>query len=211
MEFYLPFSLSGVPEAQTFVGREKESTDIQEAFQGDGSRRKVVVLKGLGGIGKTQLAVKFVKEVADNYSAIIWLDGKTEDTLKQSFALSAKRLYKHHPASKVLKRAVESKDIDDAVASVKDWLSAERNHRWLLVFDNIDNPILPDVEDLRAYNVQSYFPGANQGSIIITTRSLRLNIGDIVPVTKLGTEESIEILRSTSRREGLDQGMKHHQ
>jgi hypothetical protein len=211
MEFSLPFSLSGVPEAHTFVGREKELTDMQEALQGDGCRRKVVVLQGLGGIGKTQLAVKFVKEVADNYSAIIWLDGKTEDTLKQSFALTAKRLYKYHPASKLLKQAAGSKDINDAVVAVKEWLSNKGNHRWLLVFDNIDNPILPDVKDSQAYDTHSYFPEANQGSIIITTRSSRIDIGESVPVSKLGTQESIEILRSTSRREALDQGMQYQQ
>jgi hypothetical protein len=55
IDFRLPFSLSGVPEVQTFIGREKELTNIGEALQGDGSRRRVVLLQGLGGIGKTYL------------------------------------------------------------------------------------------------------------------------------------------------------------
>jgi hypothetical protein len=211
MEFSVPFSLSGVPEAQIFVGREKELTEIREALQGDDSYRKVVLLQGLGGIGKTQLAVHFLKEVADSYSAIIWLDGKTEDSLKQSFAIAAKRLYKYHPASKLLRRAVESKDIDVTGAAVREWLSAEGNHRWLLVFDNFDNPRLPGVEDPQAYDLQSYFPETHQGSVIITSRSSRLGIGEIISVSKLGVQESIEILSSTSRRGGLDQGMEYVQ
>jgi hypothetical protein len=207
MDFELPFSISGVPEAQVFIGREKELTDIEEAFQGDGSQRKVVLLQGLGGIGKTQLAVSFLKKHADSYSAIVWLDAKTEDALRQSFAATAKRLYKYHPGSKLLRRAVESKDIDEVIAGVKEWFSTEGNHRWLLVFDNVDDPKLPGVEDLQAYDIESYFPETFQGFIIITTRSSRLEIGTVVSVPKLDTHKSIAILSSTSAREGLEHGV----
>jgi hypothetical protein len=207
MDFYLPFSLAGVPEVQTFVGRKKELTEIGEALQGDGLRRKVVLLLGLGGIGKTQLAVSFLKENAGSYSAIVWLDAKTEDALKQSFTLTAKRLHRHYPTSELLRRAEESKDIDDIVAHIKEWFSAEGNHRWLLVFDNVDNPKLPGVNDPEAYDIEPYFPETRQGSIIITTRSSRLEIGKAVSVSKLNTRESIDILSSTSGREGLDTGL----
>jgi hypothetical protein len=206
-EFHLPFSLSGVPEVQTFVGRQKELTDIEEAHQGDGSRRKVVLLQGLGGIGKTQLAVSYLKQHADKYSATVWLDAKTEDTLKQSFTVTAKRLHRYHPTSELLRRATESKDINDTIADVKEWFSAEGNHRWLLVFDNVDNPKLPGVNDPEAYDIEPYFPETHQGSIIITTRSSRLEIGKVVSVPKLSTGESIEILSSTSGRGGLNTGL----
>lgn len=60
-DFSVPFSLSGVPEVQEFVGRKEELMEIRETFQGYGSQRKVVILHGLGGIGKTQLAVASIK------------------------------------------------------------------------------------------------------------------------------------------------------
>jgi AAA+ ATPase superfamily predicted ATPase len=141
-----------------FIGREKELTSMREALQGDGSRRKVVLLQGLGGIGKTQLAVSFLKEHADSYSATVWLDAKTEDALRQSFAATAKRLYKYHSGSEPLRKAVESNEIDDTVANIKEWFSTKGNHQWLLVFDNVDNPKLPGLEDPEAYNIESYFP-----------------------------------------------------
>jgi hypothetical protein len=208
MDFHVPFSLSGVPKVQKFIGRQKEMTDIREALRGDGSQRKVVLLQGLGGIGKTQLAVSFLKTHADKYSAIVWIDGKSENALRQSYAATAKRLYKYHPDSPLLQRAVASKEIDDTVENVKEWFSTEGNHRWLLVFDNVDNPKLPGVEDHQAYDIESYFPETHQGSILITTRSSRLQIGKVVSVSKLNTQESIEILGSTSGREGLELGMK---
>ncbi|SLM36237.1 P-loop containing nucleoside triphosphate hydrolase [Lasallia pustulata] len=207
-DFTVPFSLSGIPETENFVGRKEELAKIKKAFQGDGSQRAVVLLHGLGGIGKTQLAVTFVKEHRDIYSAIFWLNGKNEDTLKQSFAIMANRLYKEHPSSALLRTAAEAKDVDQIVIIIRQWLSAKENHRWMLVFDNIDNPKLPGNGDPQAYDVRSYFPEAYQGSILITTRSSRLKIGKVVSVRKLvDIRESIAILTSTSGRVNLDRGV----
>ncbi|SLM35632.1 P-loop containing nucleoside triphosphate hydrolase [Lasallia pustulata] len=207
-DFTVPFSLSGIPETENFVGRKEELAKIKEAFQGDGSQRAVVLLHGLGGMGKTQLAVTFMKEHRDTYSAIFWLNGKNEDTLKQSFAVMANRLYKEHPSSALLRTAAEAKDVDQIVVIIRQWLSAKENHRWMLVFDNIDNPKLPGNEGPQAYDVRSYFPEAYQGSILITTRSSRLKIGKVVSVRKLvDTRESIAILTSTSGRVNLDRGI----
>jgi len=207
-DFTVPFSLSGVPETEHFVGRKEELIKIKDTFQGDGSQRTVVLLHGLGGIGKTQLAVTFVKEQKNTYSAIFWLNSKNEDTLKQSFAVVAKRLHDEYPSSALLRTAVKSQDIDQTVIVVKQWLSAKRNHRWMLVFDNIDNPKLPNTKDPQAYDIRSYFPGMHHGSILITTRSSGLRIGKVVSVQKLFDDrESIAILASTSRRVNLDQGI----
>jgi AAA+ ATPase superfamily predicted ATPase len=58
-----------VPEIQHFVARNQELAEIHEKLKRDGSRR-VVVLHGLGGMGKTQLAIEYTKQHKDNYSAI---------------------------------------------------------------------------------------------------------------------------------------------
>lgn len=206
-DFSISLSLSGVPETEKFVGRREELNKIKNAFQGAGSRRKVVLLHGLGGIGKTQLAVAFVKEHKDNYSALFWLNGKNEDTLKQSFAGIARRLQNEYPSSALLRTAADEKDINQVVAAIRVWLSIRGNTKWMLVFDNVDNPKLPGVSDPQAYDIRLYFPEADQGSILITTRSSRLKIGEVVSVKKLlDIQESVMILASTSGREILDRG-----
>ena len=205
--FSVPFSLSGVPEVQEFIGRKEELNRIKKAFQGNGLQREVVILHGLGGIGKTQLAVASMKEHRNIYSAIFWLNGKNEDTLKHSFAHIAKRLRSEYPSSALLKRAAEIKDSDQVVTVIKQWLSIKGNTQWILVFDNVDNPKLPGISDLQAYDIRKYFPEAHQGSILITTRSSSLRIGKVISVEKLlDHQEIIIILASTSGRENLDQG-----
>lgn len=51
--FSVPFSLFGVPEVQELIGRKEELNRIKKSFQGNGLQREVVILHGLGGIGKT--------------------------------------------------------------------------------------------------------------------------------------------------------------
>ncbi len=155
--FSVSFSLSGVPEVQEFVGRKEELIRIKKAFQGNRSQRKVVLLHGLGGIGKTQLAVASMKEHRDTYSAIFWLNGKTEDMLKHSFAQIAKRLHIEYPSSMLLRRAAEEKDADQVVAVIKQWLSIKGNAQWILVFDNVDNPKFRGISDPQAYDVGYIF------------------------------------------------------
>ncbi len=194
-DFSISFSLSEVPEIEHFVGREEELAKIKETFQGDGSHRKTVLLQGLGGIGKTQLAVEYVKQQRDAYPAIFWLNGKSEDMLKQSFKNMAERLFDQFPSSTLLRTAAESKDADQVAEAMKRWLSVKGNNQWLMVFDNVDNPKLPGIKDPQAYNIKSYFPEAHQGFILITTRSSQLKIGNIIPVKKLqNVRESIAIL-----------------
>lgn len=214
--FSLPFGLSGVPEVYEFVGRKKELFEIKQEFQRDGLQRKVVVLRGLGGIGKTQLALAFIKEQRDTYSAAFWLNGRSEDTLRQSFSGMANRLYNEYPSecpsSALLKIAAEEKDIDQTITVIRRWLSIRGNTRWILVFDNIDNPKLDGngMKDPQGYDIRSYFPEADQGHILITTRSSRLEIGKVISIKKLlNIQESIAIMASMSRRRIPEQGIIH--
>ena len=48
------------------------------------------------------------------------------------------------------------------VSAVKEWFSAPGNTNWVLVFDNLDDPDLVDIEE--------YIPLCNHGMMIITSR-----------------------------------------
>jgi AAA+ ATPase superfamily predicted ATPase len=187
------------------VAREDELRDIHKALSGDGSRR-TVVLHGLGGIGKTQLAVAYAKRHKDNYSAIFWINIKDEDSLKQSFTKVAKQILQEHPSTSRLS-SVDMNNLDEVIDAVKAWQGLPYNTRWLMIYDNYDNLKLASNKDIAALDITKYLPEAYQGSVLITTRSSELEIGHLIHVTKLGdVRDSLKILSTTSRRERLTDG-----
>jgi hypothetical protein len=190
------------------VAREDELREIHKELSGDGSRR-TVVLHGLGGIGKTQLAIAYAKRHKDNYSAIFWLNIKDEDSLKQSFANVAKQILREYPSARWLS-SVNMKNLDEVVDAVKAWQGLPYNTRWLMIYNNYDNPRLASNKDLAAVDITKYLPEAYQGSVLITTRSSQVQIGHPIQVTKLADlRDSLKILSNASRREGLMDGKSH--
>ena len=196
-DFSVTFSLSDVSEIDHFVAREEELAEIHRKLNGDGSRR-TIVLHGLGGIGKTQLTIMYAKRHKNSYSAIFWLNVKDEDSLKQSFIKVAKQILREHPSANI------KGDLDEVINAVKAWLSLPNNTRWLMIYDNYDNPKLPGITNPAAVNINKFLPESYQGSIIITTRSSQVKIGHPIRVRKLeNVSDSLEILSNVSRREGL--------
>jgi AAA+ ATPase superfamily predicted ATPase len=204
-DFSVTFGLSDVAETD-FVAREKELAEINKILRNDGSRR-IAVLQGLGGMGKTQLAVAYAKRYRNSYSAILWLNIKDGDSLKQSFAKAARKILQEHPSASGLSSVDLNANLDDVVDAVKAWLSLPENTKWLVIYDNYDNPKFPGNTDLTALDIRKYFPESYQGSIIITTRSLLVKIGHRIQVRKLErVQDSLEILSNTSGREELING-----
>jgi hypothetical protein len=188
------------------VARETELVEIHRELGGDGSRR-TVVLYSLGGIGKTQLSVAYARRHKNSYSAIFWLNIKDENSLKQSFAKVARQISREHPSALRLSNMDTNESLDEVIDAVKAWLSRPNNTRWLMIFDNYNNPKLPRNSDPVAVNIRKFFPEAYQGSIIITTRSSQVRIGHLIQIRKLeDVRDSLEILSNVSRREGLRSG-----
>ncbi|KAH9203501.1 P-loop containing nucleoside triphosphate hydrolase protein, partial [Leptodontidium sp. 2 PMI_412] len=202
-DFSVPFSLSDVSDVEHFVARKTELVEIHKALSGDGSRR-LVVLHGLGGIGKTQLSAAYAKQHKDSYSAIFWLNIKDEDSLKQSFIKVAKQISRNHSSGLRLSNMDTSEALDEVVDTVKAWLSLPNNTRWLIIYDNYDNPKLPGKTDPAAVDIRMFLPESYQGSIIITTRSSQVKLGHPIQIRKLGdVRDSLEILSTVSRRQEL--------
>jgi hypothetical protein len=97
ISFTVQSSVLEVSHVNHLVGRSDELAAIHKELQHDSSRKTVVVHR-LGGMGKTQLALAYAQRHKDEYSAVFWVNSKSEDTLKQGYAVAAKRIYREHPS-----------------------------------------------------------------------------------------------------------------
>ncbi|KAK2593516.1 hypothetical protein QQS21_008782 [Conoideocrella luteorostrata] len=206
-DFSVTFSLSDVPDIQYFVAREQEIEKMRKALSSDGSRC-AVTLSGLGGIGKTQLAVAYAKRYRDEYSAIFWLNIKDEASVQQSFAKVATQISQQHPNASRLRGLNLQENHSEVVEAVKAWFSLPGNTRWLIIYDNYDNPRSTDRTN-SGIDINCLLPSAYQGSIIVTTRQSQVDIGNSIRIRKLESmEDSLKILSSTSGRDTLHNGME---
>ncbi|KAH6975787.1 hypothetical protein EDB80DRAFT_900003 [Ilyonectria destructans] len=173
-----PFSLDGVPASSNFVDRPSDTADLEKYLLPRRSHsrqtRKVFVLHGLGGVGKTQLAIDFARRHQATFSSVFWLNGRSEDRLRGSIAGCVNRIPEGQiPSTSRNQAEARSKDdLDAAVASVMEWLARPDNGDWLLIFDNVDQ----DYEQggvTGAYDLRRYLPG-DHGAILVTTRLSRL-------------------------------------
>ena len=156
--------------------------------------RKVFVLYGLGGIGKTQLAIKFAEDHQAKFDSIFFLDGSSQESLLRSFASIYYRITRGR-APQAPDSVLPSKDNqvppEKMVEEVTQWLAQKQNTRWLLIFDNIDK----EPSDEGGFDIVPYFPPMDHGSILITTRlAPLLRLGRGKRVGRMSGEEGISLL-----------------
>lgn len=134
-------------------------------------RRKMFVVHGLGGIGKTQLCIEFVRQYQESYSAVFWFDGSSQDALQRSFLNAVARLPADEVPSALVHAAEQaSPDQQFIVQGVLNWLSLPSNRQWLLVIDNVDRDHTAKVKDPLAYDIKQYLPTADHGNVLVTSR-----------------------------------------
>jgi hypothetical protein len=174
----IPFSLKGLPAVSRFVERKIEMMVMEEYFFAQDQRakympmrQKTFLIHGLGGMGKTQLAVAFARTHHEKFSAVFWLDGSSVDRLRQSFMTAASQIPQEELKADVKENLqAERIDADVVVRGVLRWLSLLSNKHWLLIIDNVDRDWNTTDNDPLAYNVREHFPQGDHGSILITSR-----------------------------------------
>jgi nucleoside phosphorylase/tetratricopeptide (TPR) repeat protein len=161
-----------------FVGRSAELAALEKALAATGrsALTQPASVHGLGGVGKSLLAVEFAYRHADDYDAVLWLAAENPTTLAAGFADLAREL-----------RLPEADEPDQGVrtAAVLRWL--ESHGRWLLIFDNA----------VRREDLDPYVPHRPAGHILITSRNPDWHpLARGIKVETLPRADSVALLRS---------------
>jgi hypothetical protein len=161
------------PRNLNFSGRENYLKELLDRLAENPNVPKPQALTGLGGIGKTQLAVEYAYRNAITYTVVWWIRAEQSEVLASDYAALI------HELKLPEREATEqSKQID----AVRRWLRA--NKQWLLVFDNAVAP----------KNVMQYLSGG-RGHVLITSRNPNWSdIAELVGVKQWQPAESVGYL-----------------
>ncbi|KAH7114187.1 putative kinesin [Dactylonectria estremocensis] len=162
-----------------------------------------MALVGLGGVGKSQLAIEFAHQLEQttpkgDQMRVFWVHAGTVVRVKESFQAIA-------DAMKIPNRNQADTDIMQLVYS---WLSNEAKGKWCMILDSADDhdvffSIQGNVKDGRP--LATYLPQSRNGSILVTTRNKDLAFkltGDFRTITEVGPMADIEALQLLENRLG---------
>ncbi|KAJ6472001.1 P-loop containing nucleoside triphosphate hydrolase protein [Mycena sanguinolenta] len=162
------------PPSRNFHGRQTILDAMHQFFIQDTGKQKIYVLHGLGGAGKTQIALKFIEKWT-HFTDRLLVDGSTTETI-----------------DKHLKNIAAIKQTGNSVQDALYWLLNDQKD-WLLFFDNADDP---------AINLNQFFPKCNHGNIIITSRNPNLQVyGAHSQVSDMDEPDAVALLLKSAHQE----------
>lgn len=176
----LPQVWGDVPQRNPdFTGREGFLEALHQELT---ERRETAVvpqaIHGMGGVGKSQIAIEYVHRHSHEYDLIWWVPAEEVGQILTSLTKLAQRL-----------KLDVSPEANTAVPAVREALSTgSTGYRdWLLIFDNAEDPA----------EARKYFPSGGAGRILVTSRNSEWQRGTrALEVDVFAREESVGFLRN---------------
>ena len=181
-----------IATVSTYIERRNLSEQLEQklgkAYRGS-TLAHAVTVTGLGGMGKTQLVLRYIKRYEEDYDTILWLDARSDETVRSSFERCCRALLL--PVDTSAGQGL----VQDAppVQAVLQWLRKRPvEQKWLVVVDNAD--------DL-SWDISRVIPAGRAGSVIVTSQDSQASrllggIGDNVKVDVMEEDEAIDMLQS---------------
>jgi tetratricopeptide (TPR) repeat protein len=178
-----------------FTGRESLLADLEaRLFKGEQTTKTALV--GLGGIGKTQVALELAYRTREKYKncSVFWLPATDMDSLHQAYRDVAKQL----------QVAGWDEEKADVKKLVQVHLSQESTRPWLCIFDNADDLsmwIRSPGSEAGPGGLKEYLPQSKQGCVLFTTRDKKVAVKlagrDVVEVPELDDKGAMHLLQES--------------
>lgn len=181
--FSVPFR-----ENERFVGRGAILAKLEEMHFEKNCRQ--VALVGLGGIGKTQVAIQFAYWVKNNkpeYS-VFWVPALNKSTFEQAYTDIAREL------------PIEQGS-EDVKVSVRRYLNSRRAGKWFLIFDNVDDMDVLYGSSGAEGGLKQYLPQSENGLTLFTTRSRKVAQAcaesNMIELSQMDQQEGLAFLKTS--------------
>ncbi|KAJ7743362.1 hypothetical protein B0H16DRAFT_1377269 [Mycena metata] len=163
------------PPSRIFCGR-RDILDKMHHFFSDTGIQHTYVLHGLGGAGKTQIALQLINESSSRFSDIFFINASTIATIQTG-----------------LRNIAVLENCGDSPQDGLQWLTS-KVEEWLLLFDSADDPSI---------NLHEFIPQCNHGNIIITSRNPGLHVyaGSHSLVSNMEGEDAVALLLKSALQE----------
>jgi tetratricopeptide (TPR) repeat protein len=163
------------PRNPNFTGRAELLDALAERLGTDGAT-SLVAAHGLGGVGKTQLALEYAHRHAHEYDLAWWVLADAAPSIVAGLGELAPRL-----------GLADEPDLEATAARVVEALG--RRSGWLLVFDNAEDPSAVD----------RFRPGGSGGHVLVTSRNPAFGqLGARVDVEVMAAQEAVAFLLARS-------------
>jgi tetratricopeptide (TPR) repeat protein len=160
---------------KNFVGRQSLLKNMQEYYWGSKDLLVLSALHGIGGVGKTHLAIQFAYQYGHEYSEVFWVSGDSQERLIQSYIELGEEKDIFNLEDKKLNPEARAK-------IVINWIEQQPSG-WLVIIDNAPN------HD----EIKNLFPSKG-GKILITSRHTEW-AGNDIQVSVFTPEEAFEYIK----------------
>ncbi|KAI9764071.1 MAG: hypothetical protein M1840_008875 [Geoglossum simile] len=153
-----------------FVGRHSHLNQLENSLFAQ-DRPPTLAITGLGGIGKTQIALELAYRIREKYPecSIFWVPATNTESLQQAYLDVGQQLGIHGL----------QEEQADVKKLVQRHLSQESAGQWLLIFDSADDMdtwINKGGNKSEFHGLKDYLPRSLQGCVVFTTRSRKIAV-----------------------------------
>ncbi|MFI8088768.1 FxSxx-COOH system tetratricopeptide repeat protein [Streptomyces sp. NPDC086080] len=163
---------------RNFTGRDAILAGLRQRLADGTTAVLPEALHGMGGVGKSQIAIEYVYRSSRDYQLVWWIPSEQTNLIVQSLIELGEQMGLRAGADR------------GAVPTVLEALRiGEPYSNWLLVFDNAENP----------HEVRQFFPNDGPGRVMVTSRNSQWsNLASSLEVDVFARDESVALIRRRS-------------